>query len=992
MTINKLIEKYISERSYYLSNKYNETLLRSDFLDPMFELLGWDIKNHLGKSTYEREVILEEPLKANVSEHSKKPDYTFRLYSERKYFLEAKKPSVAIEINNETAKQVRRYGFTAKLKISVISNFEYLIIYDTSYIVDESDTFQKALIKKYHYTEYISKFEEIKNLLGRESVYNGQFENEWQEIETKIHHYSIDDIFLKQINEWRKILGEEIFKFVPSLKEDQLNDVVQSYINRVIFLRVCEDRNLEEYQTLLKLANDNDFEALVKKFKQADKRYNSGLFDQLLKDKILESVSSVFWTIISQLYYPESPYSFSVFSSDILGRIYELFLSEKLSIINGEVELEKKPENIDRDIVTTPTFIIKDILIKTVVEKCKGKTDIEILEFKFADISCGSGAFLLELFQLLNDLLIDYYLREDSTSLIQTNINTYKLEFTTKKQLLLNCIYGIDKDYNAVEATKFGLLLKLLEGEDSNSTIKSKPILPCLSNNIYFGNSLISPDQIIDTNNQIAINPFDFSNLRFDVIIGNPPYMKSEDMVNLTPLELPIYKSNYLSAYRQFDKYFLFIEKGIELLTNDGLLGYIVPSKFIKVASGEKLRKLLMNNGYLSKIISFGANQIFDDKSTYTCLLLLSKKDNKTFQYSEIKNLDTWKLRIYNESDYSSKYTKDFIDKEWVLMTSELEIVYSKIIKESICLEDIVGSDNIFNGIQTSANKIYVHKILSFDQYYYYFNYKDKIWKIETELTRPYFQTDRDERLYTYRPFKPNSFVIYPYKKVNDVIEFVQINDLRNNFPYAYNFLLEFKDDLIKRDIQPAPRTDDEWYRYGRHQSLDKCEVDSKIVVGILSKNDGYAIDFNKTVLSSGGNAGYGIISYDNEKEYSIYYLQAILNSKYVEWICSLLGTVFRGGYFSHGTQVLKKLPIRKIDFTNKSEKSFHDSIVTIQKNLIKICNDIDLNVSNNRVLSVLRSNFTREKQALEDQIRKLYDLDIADDLVPLINDLYEND
>ncbi|MEO5644047.1 MAG: adenine methyltransferase, partial [Bacteroidia bacterium] len=233
MTVKKLIEKYNGDRKYYLTNKYNETLLRSDFLDPFFELLGWDIKNNAGKPTNEREVILEEALKENASEHSKKPDYTFRLFSERKFFLESKKPCVAIESNNDSAKQVRRYGFTAKLKISVLSNFEYLIIYDTSVKVDKDDTFQKALIKKYHYTEYESKFEEIKKLLGHDAVYSGAFETEWKEIETKINQYSIDNLFLNQINEWRKVLGAEIYKHDPKIDEQQLNDVVQSYLNRV---------------------------------------------------------------------------------------------------------------------------------------------------------------------------------------------------------------------------------------------------------------------------------------------------------------------------------------------------------------------------------------------------------------------------------------------------------------------------------------------------------------------------------------------------------------------------------------------------------------------------------------------------------------------------------------------------------------------------------------------------------------------------------------
>ena len=215
--------------------------------------------------------------------------------------MEAKKPCVSIESNNDTAKQVRRYGFTAKLKISVLSTFEYLIIYDTSVKVEKDDSYTKAIVKKYHYTEYESKFEEIKQFLGKESVYSGAFETEWKEIESKINQYSIDNLFLNQINEWRKALGAEIYKHEPKIDEQQLNDVVQSYINRIIFLRVCEDRNLEDYQTLLKFANTNDFSALIKKFEQADKRYNSGLFDQLLKDKIVENISSVFWTIIKQL-------------------------------------------------------------------------------------------------------------------------------------------------------------------------------------------------------------------------------------------------------------------------------------------------------------------------------------------------------------------------------------------------------------------------------------------------------------------------------------------------------------------------------------------------------------------------------------------------------------------------------------------------------------------------------------------------------------------
>ena len=992
MTIKQLIEKYSADRKYYLTNKYNETLLRSDFLDPFFELLGWDIKNNAGKTTNEREVILEEALKANASEHSKKPDYSFRLFSERKFFLEAKKPCVAIETNNDTAKQVRRYGFTAKLKISVLSNFEYLVIYDTSVKVDEADNYNKALIKKYHYTEYESNFEEIKTLLGKDAVYSGAFDTEWQTIETKLNQYSIDTLFLHQFNEWRKLLGTEIYKHNPKIKEQELNDIVQSYLNRILFLRVCEDRNLEDYQTLLAFANANDFKALIKKFEQADKRYNSGLFDQLLKDKIVENISSAFWTIIKQLYYPESPYSFSVFSSDILGSIYEIFLSEKLAIKNNTIELVKKPENVDRDIVTTPTFIINDILRNTVLPKCKDKTDKEILKLKFADIACGSGAFLLELFQLLNDILIDYFLKTDKTKLIQTNINTYKLPFKTKRELLLNCVYGVDKDYNAVEASKFGLLLKLLEDENTSSTNTSKPVLPDLSNNIFFGNSLLNPTQV-EKKNQTEINPFDFSKLRFDVIIGNPPYMKSEDMKNITPLELPLYKANYTSAYKQFDKYFLFLEQGMNLLNDDGVLGYIVPSKFTKVGAGKKLREDLSTKGYLHSIVSFGANQVFADKTTYTCLLILNKTPQKTFQYAEVKSLKSWKVREPEAVKYASKKTKELDNEVWVLVPPELTNAYNKIVAQSSTLIDLVGSENIFNGIQTSANDIYIFIPTKEDAKHYYFSKKGIEYKIEKAITKPYFQTSSGEdNLNTYRTFKPNARVVYPYQNTKKGVEIITLADIQKKYPLAFDYLQKHKAILNnpKRDIKPEPATKDEWHRFGRQQGLNISDKKEKILLGVLSSGDKYAIDNFGTLFTSGGTAGYCAITMPDKFEYSIYYIQAILNSKYVEWFVILTGEIFRGSYFARGTKVLNNLPIRTIDFANAKEKALHDKIVEAQKELISIQDKIDLNAGNKRALTPLLGQFAREKANLEKLLAKLYDLGSDDLLIPLIKDLYE--
>lgn len=990
MTIKNLVKKYHENRKIYQKKNYNETQLRVDFLDPFFELLGWDIKNTSGKKTNEREVLLEEALKEDVYSNTKKPDYTFRLFSQRKFFLEAKKPNVKIETDSEPAKQIRRYGFTAKLKISVLSNFEYLAIYDCSKKVEENDTSVYARIKLYHYTQYEELFDEIKQQLSYEVVYSGKFDEIWESIEEQLKLFSVDSLFLKQINEWRIILGKEVFLHNQSLNNEELNDIVQSYINSIIFLRVCEDRNLEIYKTLLNFSQSNDFNSLILKFKEADKKYNAGLFNNPLTSEIISNNRSAFWIIINQLYYPESTYSFSVFASDILGSIYEVFLCFQLKIENNDISLQKKPEHIDRDVVTTPTFIIQDILRQTVVKYCENKSDKEILSYSFIDISCGSGAFLMELYQLLHDILVDYYLLNNK-KLIQISLNTFKLPFDIKKQILEKCIFGIDKDFNAVEACKFGLLLKLLEGEE-NSTI-SKPALPNLNKNIYFGNSLIEANQILLDNTEI--NPFDFGITKFDIIVGNPPYMATEHMKQLTPLELPLYKKNYLSAYKQFDKYFLFIERGMALLKEGGYLGYIVPSKFTKVGAGKNLRELFSGKKSIQQIISFGENQIFHGKTTYTCLLIIKNEHHENIKYLEVNSLKDWKIRNIDEDDFDSIKLSALDNDGWILMPRNLTSIFEEINNQSETLENLIGSDNIYNGIQTSANNIYIHTATHEDEHYKYFS-KDSIdWKIEKSLTRPYFKTSSGENsLYTYRPLVPNSFVIYPYLKNDDKIEFVEIEKLKLNFPNAFLYLNHYQDKLSdkKRDIKPIPETDNEWYRYGRHQSLDKCDVQSKIIVGVLSQGDKYAIDYHGTFISSGGTAGYCMITLNNDCKYSIYYIQAILNSKYLEWFSSLIGEVFRGGYIARGTKVLKKLPIRVIDFDNIIDKELHDKIASIQENLINIQCEIDNNFGNNRSLIPLNRQFESKKLDLNNVLKELFNLKENDNLIPINTEKYAVD
>ena len=919
---------------------------------------------------------MEEPLKANAHTNTKKPDYTFRLFSERKFFLEAKKPHVKIDVEDSPARQVRRYGYTAGLNISVLSNFEYLYIYDTTIPVSGDDSRKKGLVKSYHYTEYAEKFDEISSLLSHDSVYNGEFDKNWAHIEGNIDYKPIDKLFLEQINNWRLALANEIHRESPEIPLDQLSDIVQSYINKLLFLRVCEDRNIETYQELLYIAEKEDATELVSLFHKADLKYNSGLFDEFLAPQLIGNISSTFWDIVSQLYYPETPYSFAVLSSDILGRIYEIFLSKRIADVDGALALVDKPENVDRDVVTTPTYIIQEILRRSVLPKVVGKNLKQLCELKFADIACGSGAFLLELFQLLCDVTLDYYIHNNPEELCRTGIDGYRLPYSIKVKILTSCIFGVDKDYNATEATKFGLLLKVLEDEDVNSLSGHKPILPSLSQNIFFGNSLLESEDVRDNNLREAINTYDFGKLKFDVVIGNPPYMSSEDMKNLTPLEHPLYPSKYNSAYKQYDKYFLFIERGLQLLKKDGVLGYIIPSKFMKVGAALKLRGMIATNHHLAELTSFGANQVFNGKTTYTCLLILTNEDNPNFKYEEVRDLSMWRSRL-DDNDITER-SSDYISSDtWALFPKGYDKLFEKIQRDGYTLSDAVGGDNIFNGIQTSANKTYIFQPIAETATTYSFLRDNNTWEIEKNLTKPYFKTVRDG-LSSYNSFSPNARVIFPYTKDgNGKLQIIPLDELAEKYPLGYSYIMAYKHELDRksRDIKPTPDNNNEWHRYGRHQSLEACELPCKLIVGVLSQGDKYAVDTYGTLVSSGGTAGYCIISLPEDSPYSIYYFQALLTSRPLEWVSSLYGEIFRGGFIARGTKVLKQLPFRTIDFDNQDDKKLHDDISALQQELISIGDRIVKAGNNNRILTPLRRNFSIKKNEMEILIQKLFSM-----------------
>lgn len=991
--VEALIQKFQNDLNHYKNASYSEAQVRLDFIDPLFSLLGWDINNSNGKSASEREVIVEETLRDESSTHGKRPDYTFRSFSERKFFVEAKKPSIDISSGADEAKQIRRYGFTAKLPVSVLTNFEYLVIYDCSAPVEENDGSNHSVIIRYHYTEYADKFEEIALRLGKDSVYDGNFDNEWKDIEEKIQKLNVNTLFLEQINRWRLNLAQNFIAIKSGISENELNDLVQSYLNSIIFLRVCEDRGLEKPYSLLNIANELSHKNLISKLRSSDERYNSGVFSLSYIEDLIKDDSFYFWTIIKELYYPESPFSFSVLPSDILGQIYEIFLGTKLESKDGKIEIVEK--YIDRDVVTTPSFIIRAILKETVYEHCKNLSIDKILESKFADISCGSGAFLLEIFQMLQDKIVEkFLLLDDKTQLQEIYRDTYKLKFEFKKKILVSCIFGVDKDYNAIKAAEFGLLLKLLENENEHTI--TNPILPELSENILFGNSLIETkdiEHLDDTEILNEINAYDFGDLKFDVIVGNPPYLTTEHMKSsILEAEREIYKTKYVTSHKQFDKYYLFIERAIELLKDYGKLGYIVPSKFTRVDSGKKLRELLVKDKFLKSMVYFGQNQIFDSKTTYTALIFGRKNSNNNcFFFSEVIDFKRWKLQKNKCLEISADFIERLEEKNWILSAKQ-NVIINRLYMNSLQLESVVGKGMITNGIQTSA-KPYIQTPLRDDGEFIFFKYNDKDYKVEKEVTRPYYVTSKHSLFHTYKNVTPNSFVIYPYKKIDDKILLISMQEIRVRYPNLYIYLQDIKPVLNnpKRSIKPKPSTQNEWHRYGRQHSLGIGEIEQKIIVGILSNGQKYPIDNNRTFISSGGTAGYCSIQVPDNVNYSIFYIQALLNSKYLEYFAFANGEIFQGGYISRGTKVIRNMRIIKIDFDNQFSKKLHDDIASLQEEINKTYGLILEAVNKPRDKIRLNRKFQRDTLSLKELLKILYNFGDNDSDIPEVKEIYSH-
>ena len=939
--LKELINRFKVNYEFYNNSKYNESECRLEFIDEFLKDFGWDVQNSNGKSPNLKEVVVE-----SYEQELGKPDYTMTFNGISTFFVEAKKPAVNILDNSDCSFQTRRYGWSAKHRISILTNFKELLIYDCSDMPKSNDPTSKNLIAKYNYLEYFDKYDEIYELISKEIVYNGKFEEKFKSFSAI--GQTIDEMFLKQINDWRVQLGQELFNIKGGNIED-INIEIQEFINEIVFLRICEDRNLPLYKTLQKSISIDSMlqKELEKIIEIADKRYNSGIFKE--RNIINELDKNILKNIITDLYYPNSPYDFTVISSNILGEIYDVFISETLIVKNNEVILQAKKENLNRAIVTTPYDVVKFMVSKSLEKFTNKKSPEEIKKLRIADIACGSGIFLTEVLDYLINYCQDWYEKNKKyDNLEETYTNTYKLTYKEKKEILTNCLYGVDIDYQAVEVAKFSLLLKVLENETEETVINEKPVLPSLDSNIVNGNSLIDLEMIEDatTDELINIRPFSFNDInggnKFDLIIGNPPYVKTEDMIKLQDKkEVQAYKSKYYVAYKQFDKYFLFIQRAVDLVKDDGTVCYIVPNKFINNVAGEKIRELISENKYLKMFIDFNYQQVFKDKTIYSSIILLNKSKEENFEYSYINSYEEW--IINNKSNIYTEISCNEIDKNPWILSMDLEKMkeLKKLFNNSIRLSEIARP---FNGVQTSLNRIYVIKgkeILGENENYIIINKNGKKYNIEKEVLKMYFQPINkvEKNVNSFDPLVTDKYIIFPYDKNGELIDInlSQYSGIKEYLLDNYDLIVpkQISGKSTGRDVPNA--NENNWYQFGRVQAINEFNNEEKLIVGVMSKEPMFMYDNENLVIQSGGTAGYCGIKMKENNKYDLFFLQAYLSHPIISDVMEKMGSDFEGGFYSRGTQVLEKLPIINVDFENEKEKALYDKIVEKTKKIYEL-------------------------------------------------------
>lgn len=729
--VNTLVKTFSSNVNHYMSSGYDEATARKDFIDKFFIALGWDVNHETQTNPYEQEIKIELSQKQQNETSRKRADYAFYLapnYKDEVFFVEAKKPSVLIDKNAQHYFQTIRYGWNAGCPISVLTDFEEFVIVDCR----NTPNIKYALNgqhKSYRYTDYANKekFAEIYWLFSREAVTNKSIEKfaatmpkakgkATQKALFKGGYQTIDDSFLEYIDGVRENLAKAFKKNDEELTGEQLTEAVQRTVDRLVFIRFLEDKFIEAEGHVNEWSGWKDF---IADCRRLDAKYNGVVFKKHFIDEqnFAGAEEHLFKDICQEISSLNSPYDFNYIPIHILGSIYERFLGKVIRVTNKRSFVEEKPEvRKAGGVYYTPKYIVDYIVQNTVGKLIESKTPKQVADLKFADIACGSGSFLIGVYDFLIDHHKKYYTNKyadkNTTELAKQNEDygnivfrdgSWQLTLKIKQDILLNNIYGVDIDAQAVEVTQLSLFLKMLEDESVQSTRQLQlvnKVLPDLTKNIVCGNSLIGFDimqmngGLFENDELRKLNPMDYNakfpaimrNGGFDAIVGNPPYLSTKRGFAENEIENLYLKNKFKTATKQFDAYTIFIENALVKIKKTGVWGYIIPKPILTNENMESIRKLIISSGSILHIADFGTP--FKDANVEAVTII----HNKELQKETAIQIDTYKENVI--SNTINVLQNSFLKTpncSFTIKTSSIKVkVLNKIEKDSIQLNSIV--------------------------------------------------------------------------------------------------------------------------------------------------------------------------------------------------------------------------------------------------------------------------------------------------------------
>ena len=903
--IKERVELFKENIDDYKKSTYKEAQVREQFINPFFKALGWDVGNKEGLPLQATEVVLEYTIKDGRS--TRVPDYSFRIGGKSKFFVEAKKPAVNIKEDVSPSFQLRGYAWSAELPLSILTDFEEFSVFDCRIKPNQTDKTDVARINYIPFNEYIDRFDEIYDVFSKEAVLKGSFDKYAQSLKGKRGTEEVGSAFLKEIESWRELLAKNIALRNPDVSIYELNYAVQKIIDRIIFLRICEDRGIEHYGQLQTKAKSGDvYTHLLNHFKLAESKYNSSIFD-FDADKITTTLridDKVLKTIIQSLYYPKSPYAFSVLGVEILGNVYEQFLGKVIRLTAGhQAEVETKPEvKKAGGVYYTPQYIVDYIVKNTVGKLIEGKTPEEIAEIKILDPACGSGSFLIGAYAYLLRYHLDWYTskssepKEHKKAFFQVRENEWYLTTAEKKRILLDNIFGVDIDPQAVEVTKLSLLLKVLENEsresiDQQVKLGLEGVLPNLEDNIKCGNSLIEPDfydarqaTLFDEEEMRRINVFDWNDDvkgfgrimkrgGFYCVIGNPPYLAGREWPDTLHAQRPYFKQCYSCMTDQYDLYALFIQKASELLQFDGYFGFITPTTWLNNEHYLRLREWLIEKANIERLGDYRDVDVFSKATVLPIVIIASRVKNPNKSHRFIVE----KFRDESNSDVlitSVSVWEEFPDLIFNLSISENDLPILK------GMEGVGQSLSARNDVRFGV-KVYQRG-------------KGKPPQKGEEAKQRLFESNTKE-----------SDEYYPY--------------IRGK--YVKSWFIE---------------TENAWLKYGPHlaepRSLDLFKGPRILVRRIVGKR--LVIAPTEDILIA-DQLLHTVKPEDDMPNYR--YTAALLGSRLIAYYFKKRFNRTEKTFPEIRVGELRQLPIHTIDFSNPIEKAQHDKLVALVDNMLEL-------------------------------------------------------